>query len=430
MKCKNKEYRYRNVNIEKTRIIFSSLFECVKYFIKTINEKICKNIAINIITIYNIKKQKGTKNMKKIIFSAVTMDIGGIEKALLSLINYLAEVKENDDYKYEITLILEKKQGIFLKDINKRIKVKEYKVSNCKVVLFRKIVNLIRQTIFKIENMNIYDFSACYASYSLPGSFVARTASKNSVLWVHSEYMKLLNDDKQKYKDFFNQVKAKDFKKIVFVSKNAMRIFNENFAGLQEKAITIYNLINYEEIINKSKEKISEDNKNIYTFLNLGRQTEEDKRLSRIIYSAKKLKEDNLEFRILFIGEGKDTSKYKQLVKENNLEKQIIFLGKKDNPYPYFKIADSLIMTSEYEGFPVVYIEAMILGLPIITTDVSDSKEIIEKKYGVVVEKNVDLIYNVMKKAITKGLVNNKQFNCENYNRKIAKKLENLIDKK
>ena len=367
--------------------------------------------------------------MKKIIFSAVTMDIGGIEKALLSLINYLAEVKENDDYKYEITLILEKKQGIFLKDINKRIKVKEYKVSNCKVVLFRKIVNLIRQTIFKIENKNKYDFSACYATYSLPGSFVARTASKNSVLWVHSEYMKLLNDDKQKYKDFFNQVKAKDFKKIVFVSKNAMKIFNENFAELKEKAITIYNLINYEEIVNKSKEKIPEEKKNIYTFLNLGRQTEEDKRLSRIIYSAKKLKEDNLEFRILCIGEGKDTSKYKQLVKENNLENQIIFLGKKDNPYPYFKIADSLIMTSEYEGFPVVYIEAMILGLPIITTNVSDSKDIIEKKYGVVVEKNVDLIYNVMKKAITKGLVNNNQFNCENYNKEIAKKLENLIDK-
>ena len=75
------------------------------------------------------------------------------------------------------------------------------------------------------------------------------------------------------------------------------------------------------------------------------------------------------------------------MVKEYGLEDKIIFLGKKQNPYPYFKIADSLILTSEYEGFPVVYLEAMLLELPIITTDVSDSLKVVKDKYGIVTKR-------------------------------------------
>ena len=103
-------------------------------------------------------------------------------------------------------------------------------------------------------------------------------------------------------------------------------------------------------------------------------------------------------------------------------------MGRKQNPYPYFKIADSLLLTSEYEGFPVVYIEAMILGLPIITTDVSDSKRIIENKFGIVTEKNIDSIYNAMKQVVEKGIKNNLKFDYEKYNLEIKEKLEKLIE--
>ena len=58
------------------------------------------------------------------------------------------------------------------------------------------------------------------------------------------------------------------------------------------------------------------------------------------------------------------------------------------NPYPYFKISDSVILTSEYEGYPVVFVEAMTLNVPIVTTDVSDSKKEIDNKYGIVVKNN------------------------------------------
>ena len=45
-----------------------------------------------------------------------------------------------------------------------------------------------------------------------------------------------------------------------------------------------------------------------------------------------------MKFRILFIGDGEDTKKYKEVVKKYNMEKESIFLGRKKNPYPYFYI--------------------------------------------------------------------------------------------
>lgn len=58
--------------------------------------------------------------MKKILFSAYSLDIGGIEKALITLANYLQEKG------YDITIVLEKKQGVFLQELNNKIRLVEY----------------------------------------------------------------------------------------------------------------------------------------------------------------------------------------------------------------------------------------------------------------------------------------------------------------
>ena len=370
--------------------------------------------------------------MKKLLFAAVSLDIGGIETSLLTLLNELASEKENEQHKYDITLVLEKKQGVFLERLNKRISVIEFRPSNIKFVPIRKLINFIKQTKFKIKYKNKFDFAAAYATYSLPASFVARIASENCALWVHSEYMAMFNNNKSEYKKFYKNISADRFRNIIFVSNNAKNIFEKVFCeekNLTNKAIVINNLIDYKKIIKKSEEQLENMEKSdVYTFLNVSRHTEEDKKISKIIEAAKKLKENDNKFRILLVGDGKDSNKYKNLVKEYNLEQNIVFLGKKENPYPYFKIANSFILTSEYEGFPVVYLECMILGLAIITTDVSDSKDIINNKYGIVVDKDVNSIFEGMKKAIEFGLNINENFNYEEYNKEIIRKLTNLIE--
>lgn len=364
--------------------------------------------------------------MKKILFSAYSLDIGGIETALVTLLNYL--IKQN---KYEITLVLEKKQGVFLNLIDKRINIIEYSPSYNKNKIISKMQNAINRIKFIVKYKGRYDFSVSYATYSLSASFVARTASKNNVLWVHNNYLSFFQNDEKLYSKFFEKINFKNFKKIIFVSEESKDDFIKRKKMSKNKAIVCNNLINYSEIIQKSQEKIKNEiirNENETIFLNVGRHDEKQKKLSRLIQAANKLKNDKYNFKIILVGDGENHKEYIDKVKNLNLQDKIIFLGSQENPYPYYKQSDCLILTSEFEGYPVVYVEAMVLGKTIITTNVSDSVKDIKDRYGLVCEKNVDDIYMKMKYFINNGYQINEKFNPQEYNEKIIRKLENIIE--
>ena len=88
--------------------------------------------------------------------------------------------------------------------------------------------------------------------------------------------------------------------------------------------------------------------------------------------------------------------------------------------------SDCLLMSSDYEGYPVVFIESMILGKPIITTEVSDSLLDVKDKYGIVVEKSENGVYSGMKEYLDKGF-NMQKFNAERYNEEILRKLNEIF---
>lgn len=360
--------------------------------------------------------------MKKILFSAYSLDIGGIETALVTLINELAKKD------YDITLVLEKKQGIFLNEIDKNIKIIEYTPNNNKNIVIRKTINILKRIKFIIKYKNKFDFSASFATYSLVGSFIARQASENSAIWVHSNYMSLFSNNKNKFIEFFEHINIQKFKNIIFVSNDAKNVFIKEFPQLEKNCKVINNIIDYEKILKLSEEKIEDYENKEKTILYVGRLTEEDKKISRIIEASKKLKEDGVKFKVLIIGDGKDKEDYIKKVKELNLEDNVIFLGKKKNPYPYFKISNFLMLTSEYEGLPVVYNEAKILNLPILTTNVSDSKQIVEGKYGIVTNKNIEDIYVNAKKMLQERFKIKDKFDVAKYNEENIKLIENIIN--
>lgn len=362
--------------------------------------------------------------MKKILFAAHSLGLGGIETALITL---LEELVKKD---YEITLVLEKKEGIFLDTLNPKIKVIEYTPNNNKIIPIRKFLNICKQLKFRIKYSNKFDFSAAYATYSLSSGFVARAASKNSALWVHLDYLTQNENNEEKTKAYYKKLKSEKFAKIIFVSKEAKDNFLKLFPHCKDKAIYCNNLINGKKIIEKSKE-IQEDlkmeQKCEVTFLNVGRHDEKQKRLTKLIDVAEMLKDDGLKFKILFVGEGQDSDLYKKLVKDKKLEEYITFVGKKKNPYPYYKISDCVVLTSDYEGYPVVFLESMILKRPIITTKVSDYEQI-EGKYGIVTNKETASIYNAMKNFIQSGFEIKEEFDYQKYNEEIIKNLESIFE--
>lgn len=364
--------------------------------------------------------------MKKILFAAHDLDLGGIETALVTLANYLVEKN------YDVTIALEKKEGEFLQRLQKEIHVIEYNTNAHKNIVIRKLCNLRNRLKFIIKYRNQFDFSASFATYSLASSFMARTASQNSALWCHADYLTLYHGNKEEMRTFFKNVFCDKFKHIVFVSKEGANSFIENFPDLKDKVMTCNNLINGRDIIAKSKEPIEEDyiqeiiKKEIPIFLNVGRHDERQKKLTRIIEASKKLKEENHLFKVLFIGDGKDTKLYQEKVKEYHLEDTILFLGRKENPYPYFRISDCVILSSEYEGYPVVYLESFVLNKPMITTKVSDYEQV-ENGRGMVVEKDTQAIYIAMKQFLQNGYEIKDNFDYEIYNANILRILETIM---
>lgn len=76
------------------------------------------------------------------------------------------------------------------------------------------------------------------------------------------------------------------------------------------------------------------------------------------------------------LGDGELKEECKKLIQNLKLEKQIEIMGYKDNPYPYIKQSGVLCITSRWEGFGLVAIEANILGVPVISTDNSGCTDI------------------------------------------------------
>lgn len=358
--------------------------------------------------------------MKKVLISSFNLDFGGIEKSLITLL-------KNFNYeKYKITLVLEEKKGIFLNDVPNNVVIKEYKVSKNKNVLVRKFINLIKEIKWIIFNYKKYDCSISFATYSRPCSFIARTSSNNKILYVHSNYYQMYNEDKILTKNFFDNLGINNFNHIIFVSNESRYDLAKIYKDISNKFITINNLIDYENILKLSNEKI--DIKNDYNKICLfvGRLDESSKKIFKLLDIALNCKKDNLKVKFWIVGSGPDEEKYKKFTKEKKID-NVVFFGAKKNPYSYMKMCDYLILTSKYEGFPVVYNEAVILNKKIITTiDVSDDFITIPNRFGYILDK--DNMYNDFKKIIEKDDLKMEKVDFEKLNQKRLDKIERLID--
>ena len=114
-----------------------------------------------------------------------------------------------------------------------------------------------------------------------------------------------------------------------------------------------------------------------------------EKRVDRAIDLISQLKKENVDIHLFIFGNGDLMNEIRLQIERLNVQKLITFLGIVKNPKIYFKLFDTLILTSDREGLPLVIWEAMSQGLPIISTDVGGIKEIInDARCGLLFNKN------------------------------------------
>jgi glycosyltransferase involved in cell wall biosynthesis len=90
---------------------------------------------------------------------------------------------------------------------------------------------------------------------------------------------------------------------------------------------------------------------------------------------------------LVIIGDGKAGPALKGLAEELNIAPRVRFLGARSDPYPYMARADALVISSKFEGFGGVIVEALALGIPVVATDCkSGPAEILDGgRYGTLV---------------------------------------------
>lgn len=370
------------------------------------------------------RKNSWLTEEKKLIIYMPKLSTGGMEMALINLLN-ISSIKKN----YKVTLCLgyctdRELLKMLPTDIKLRLLCKGQWNS------FGKIVAALRYIVEFIDAIfNRYDIAICYSYHHAVLSKLSRIASPNSILFMHTD---LLNSRTEEERNrLIKNVSFSKFKAIVCVSEAAKISLEKLMPDYKGKMIVANNYINGKQIVKLSKEKIEnnelEKKENLITFINVARHFEKAKKISRIILSASKLHKEGYDFRVVLVGSGEDTEKYRKMIKEEKLEDVVLLVGNQINPYKYIRESECMIVSSDFEGYGIVIDESRILNIPVISTDVADAKTILQQGYGICVENSENGIYQGMKKFLTEGYEIKKKFDFNNFNAKIDKNLVNIF---
>jgi glycosyltransferase involved in cell wall biosynthesis len=385
--------------------------------------------------------------MKKVVFVTRRMIMGGIEKALIAMLEL---IPKNE---YEVTVLVMSDGGDLVKEVPSHVKIKCLYGNEKKTI--EKILNLSRKgklfdgikigwytylaqktdSVFKQESYHLkmlpiseeeYDIAVAYhVPASLPVRFVMdNIKSKTKAAWIHSDVSHYKRQI-ERYKDYYLK-----YDKIFCVSKHARENFIKIFPELEKKTTVFFNIVDKNKINRLAIE--GEGYKDEFKgtrVLTVGRLT--DEKGQKIIPAVlKKLLLNGFNVRWYCLGEGDNQSELVEKIKQLNLEKNMYLMGTKNNPYPYIKECDIYVQPSKHEGYCITIAEARALNKPIITTNtIGAMEQIVHGKNGIVVDYHEKDIYEQLINLMTnKELTDRLENNLSNDNKEFDNNICKLLD--
>lgn len=218
------------------------------------------------------------------------------------------------------------------------------------------------------------------------------------IAWIHCDYVKRTPQGMSEESLYAS------FTKIVCVSQYTASTFSQHYPKMSSRTVAVPNLIDVNRIRQMGTSTIDDSRfvHNGRTLLSVGRFNTV-KRFREIPAIASVLKKHGLRFTWYVLGP-RDFSSESALFNAN-IEKYQIgdcvkWLDGKSNPYPYFKASDLYVCLSESEACPMVFKEAQLFGLPIVSTDFPSACEFLNDGNGIVVslEKLAEAIEEMIKR--------------------------------
>lgn len=319
---------------------------------------------------------------KKILFFMWSFSLGGGAEKILSTI-----VSNLDPEKYDIDILEMEHFDKGYESVPNHVRIlkslQDYRQARwLRALLWRMRIyfpRLTRRLLVKDD----YDVEVSFTIMNPPLLFSKRKEVKK-ISWIHGSIEEFLKDS-SKRESHRRQLDAADT--IVGISKKTSHSIKEVYPDYASKLQTVYNGYDFKTILEKSQEKIDIEiaSQSICT---IGR-IEENKGSDRVVEVIRLLHQKGKNYHLYFIGTGDMEEELKKRVKEYELEDYVHFLGYQKNPYQYLSQTKVLLSMSKQEGFPGVYVEALSLGLPFVSTDVGGAEELSQEgRFGQIIESN------------------------------------------
>lgn len=371
--------------------------------------------------------------MKKILFLIHDLGQGGAEKVLVNLVNNL------DRSKFDISVTVLFGGGVneqFLKpDIHFRAVFPKEVPGNSKLMKL-----LTPKQLHKLCVKEHYDIEISYLEGPSARVISGCTYPDTKLVsWIHVEQhtMKKLAGSfrsEQEARECYNR-----FDQTICVS----RYVHDDFCKIldfQKPCCVLYNTVESDKIMKSAREEapeLADDGKIRLVAVGTLKASKGYDRLLRII---KRLKDADYPVCLYILGIGPERQMLERYVAEHDLTDAVRFLGYQTNPYKYVSKCDLFVCASHAEGFSTAATEALIVGTPVCTVEVSGMKEMLGKnnEWGIVTDNDEDSLYQGIKRLLDdpallvyykeKAAQRAKMFSTENTVKAVEEMLHQLED--
>lgn len=295
---------------------------------------------------------------KNILYFTRTMDIGGTEKIIMQLCSNFKD-KFNK-------IIVCSAGGVHVREL-KDLGIKHYEINDIQNKKIKNIFNTFRQILKIIKNEEI---NIIHTHHRMAAFYVSIIKKNKKILHIHTAHNTFT--DKKK----LTQI-ALGNANIIAVGENVKKNLEDNYKLKNDKITVIYNGIkntrNFKpiEILSELKDK------GYFLVGNIGRLSEQ-KGIKYFIEAAKLISEQNEKIKFIIVGNGELELELKRMVSDFNLNEKIIFLGYRNDIPNVIEQLDLVVLSSLWEGLPLVPIEAFMKSKTIVATNVDGTPEIVE----------------------------------------------------
>jgi len=238
----------------------------------------------------------------------------------------------------------------------------------------------------KVFNLDAFDVVVAFQEGDV--TYVcAELGHPNKIAWIHGAY------DSPYHKKGSEEKVYRAYNSIVCVSQHSLASFRSIYPDLSDRTFLVNNYIDYHRIRNLMMSSVPDDYKRPgkLIIVSIGRIAPV-KRYSLIPGIAGELKRSNLSFVWYIVGPIANMGEYEKIkcrIEENGVRDEVILLGAQQNPYPYYHNSDLLVSLSASEADSMVFHEAIVCGIPILSSDFPTAKDSLKSyTYGYVVNVN------------------------------------------